>query len=88
MPGRPQKILRDREQLRRLMKERGHDTVTLADATGLSKQLIGYLCSDGRHSRNSCSSRTAAAISVALGCPEDTLFCLPVSSKTEERNDR
>ncbi len=64
---------------RELMKGR-HDTVTLATATGLSKQLIGYLWSGAR---TSCSSRTARLISEALGVREDALFCTEVSSESE-----
>lgn len=83
MSGRPQRILRSRDRLQMLMEDRGHDTVTLAAATGLSKQVIGYLRFGPR---TSCSRETAELISAALGCREETLFCKPVSSKTEERN--
>ena len=80
MVGRPQMILRSRELLHELMRGR-HDTVTLAAATGLSKQVIGYLYSGARRS---CSRSTAEKISAALGCKVDALFCPGVSSKSEE----
>lgn len=83
MPGRPQSVLRSKELLRELMKGR-HDTVTLAAATGLSKQVISYLWS-GR--RQSCSLRTAKLISNALGVQLDTLFCPQVSSSSSDKEE-
>jgi hypothetical protein len=86
--GRPQRILRSKQWLRDLMRLKGHDTVTLAASTGLTKQAIGYLCMDGKAARDSCSARTAELISKALGCPEDTLFYEPLSGETEETEER
>jgi len=83
--GKPQRVLRSSEALRKIMTLQGHDTVTLAAATGLSKQLIGYLRSGAR---TSCSSRTAELVSKALGFPEGTLFSEAVSDETEERTSR
>lgn len=82
MVGRPQMILRSKELLQELMRSQDHDTVTLAAMTGLSKQLIGYLHSGAR---KSCSRKTAERIAAALGCEVDTLFCPPVSSKSERK---
>jgi DNA-binding Xre family transcriptional regulator len=67
------------------MKDRGHDTVTLAAATGLSKQVIGFLASGYR---KSCSRETAERISAALGCLEGDLFSLPVSAESEEGSQK
>lgn len=80
MVGRPQMVLRSRTLLQELMRGR-HDTVTLAAAAGLSKQLIGYLYSG---TRDSCSRRTAERISAALGCQVNTLFSTRVSDESEE----
>lgn len=82
MSGRPQRVVRGAEHLRRIMRDRGYNTVSLAAATGLSKQVIGYLASG---SRRSCSQRTAEVISAALGVPEDVLFRPGISSEPEER---
>lgn len=82
MVGRPQMILRSKELLQELMRVGEHDTVTLAAAAGLSKQLIAYLHSGAR---KSCSRKTAEKIAAALGCQVDTLFCPGVSSKSETK---
>lgn len=84
MVGRPQMVLRSRELLQELMRDR-HDTVTLAAATGLSKQLIGYLHSGAR---KSCSRKTAEKIATALGCEVNALFCPGVSSKSEMKEGK
>lgn len=84
MSGRPQAVLRSKELLRALMQDR-HDTVTLAAATGLSKQVIGYLWSG---KRQSCSLRTATLIAEALGVRLDTLFSPSVSSSSPDKEDQ
>jgi hypothetical protein len=82
--GKPQMVLRSKTLLRELMRDR-YDTVALAERTGLSKQLIGYLCTEGLASRNSCSTRTANLIAEALGCEVETLFSPPLSDDSDDK---
>lgn len=84
MPGRPQMRLRSTVLLRELMRDR-HDTVSLAAATGLSKQVIGYLWSG---KRQTCSRRTARLIADALGVQVDALFSAPVSSVSPDKENQ
>ncbi len=85
MPGRPQMRLRSAALLRELMQEEQHDTVTLAIATGLSKQVIGYLWSG---KRQTCSRRTAQLIADALGVQVKALFSAPVSSGSQDKESK
>ena len=84
MPGRPQMRLRSTALLRELMRDRHHDTVSLAAAVGLSKQVISYLWS-GR--RQTCSRRTAQLVADALGVEVGALFSVPVSSDSPDKED-
>lgn len=84
MPGKPQMVLRSKTLLRELMGDR-FDTVKLAEQTGLSKQVIGYLCAEGRHARNSCSRKTAELLARALGCEVGTLFCARLSDESDDK---
>lgn len=83
MPGRPGMTLRSRTLLRELMKGR-HNTVTLAEQAGVSKQLVAYLTSG---SRRSCSPKTAESICMALGCEVETLFSPPVSANSSNNEE-
>ncbi|MEO3860963.1 helix-turn-helix domain-containing protein [Acrocarpospora sp. B8E8] len=77
MAGRPAMCVRDKSDLVKAMSRAGHDTVTLAERVGKTKQFIAYLC-NGR--KTSCRRETAAAIAEVLGVPTDALFFAPSPS--------
>lgn len=77
--------LRSKKLLRRAMtvsKERaaaglGPDCSSipkLALAAGVSTAIVGFLCSEGKSSKETCSVATAEAIARALGWDTDELF--------------
>lgn len=84
MSGRPERVLRSQTLLRELMTAAGHNTVTLAAAAGVRKQLTSYLTSGAR---TSCSKRTAEGIAQALGCQVGTLFSDPMEEESATRKE-
>lgn len=78
MSGRPQRVLRSSGLLRVLMTSAGHNTVTLAAAAGVRKQVVSYLTSGAR---TSCSKSTAEGIARVLECQAETLFYDPLEEE-------
>lgn len=77
--------LTSKKLLRRAMKDSKHRAAQgegsdcssipkLALAAGVSTAAVGFLVTDGKSSRNTCSVKTAEAIAAALGWDRDELF--------------
>jgi hypothetical protein len=76
------------EQLRSAMSAAGLDIPRLVEVTravdptgrGVSRAAIGFLVSQGRSARETCSDRAAELLAQALGAPVEDLFVVEESA--------
>lgn len=70
--------------LRQYMRYRGMTVNELAMRSGVHRATIGFLCSEGKSSRTTCTPDNAAAIERALDVPQGLLFEENVSTVSRD----